>query len=683
MKIGKLWMGIPLIIMVLTVLFAVTLTSCDQPMEDDLLIGTWQKDEGSTVVEFTRDKKMKIGSTIYYYTTSSSTSGTKLSVKRQESDTALLGESTYTFPNDNKLSIAKRIDKLLQGDYNRVGGSTTVDPGEEDKTLEMPVANPNGGEKNVGESFSVTLTAETGAIIYYTLDGTTPTTSSSQYATAITISSTTAKTITIKAYATKTGYVESDVLSVDFIFKALELSTVATPTANPNGGNYSTTDSPTVTLTSATTGAIIYYTIDGNVPTVLAGTQYTGPIPITSTTPATITIKAIAAKDGMTTSGMFTSAGYVFTAPPVASVDTPTATPSSGNYYPGDTVTVTLATTTSGATIYYTTDGTTPTSSSTQYSQGAQISITSSTAATKTLKAIAIKDGASSNVLTATYVFGGSAKTVTTNADSGTGSLRALITTGAVDGDIIRVDTSITTIELNSEISIGKNITIEGNGVILKPSGTFPATGNSLLAVSSGKVVTIRRVHFKSGKDSDTGTAGKGSGIYNRGVLTVESCIFTINNAVQGGAIYNSENSTTAKGCTFYTNTATNSGGAIFINAGTLTLTGNLFYGNTAPANKGPTVYRQGGTVTSGGYNVSDTTLVEVSSGSWTPQATDKKFSDLGITDSPFVDPANDNYAPKVISALQIMPSTAISNFPTTDFNGRERVWPGNPGAVK
>lgn len=82
---------------------------------------------------------------------------------------------------------------------------------------------------------------------------------------------------------------------------------------------------------------------------------------------------------------------------PKTKVNTPTANPVSGTTF-ADTQEVTLACATDGASIYYTVDGTEPTTSSTEYT--APIELT----ATTTIKAIAVKtDLTNSDVLIATY----------------------------------------------------------------------------------------------------------------------------------------------------------------------------------------------------------------------------------------------------------------------------------------
>ncbi len=67
----------------------------------------------------------------------------------------------------------------------------------------------------------------------------------------------------------------------------LTLGTAATPTFSPVGGSYTTAQN--VTLKCATKGAVIYFTLDGTVPTT-ASAVYAAPIPVSATT----TINAIA-----------------------------------------------------------------------------------------------------------------------------------------------------------------------------------------------------------------------------------------------------------------------------------------------------------------------------------------------------------------------------------------------------
>jgi Domain of unknown function (DUF1929)/Chitobiase/beta-hexosaminidase C-terminal domain/Bacterial lectin/PKD domain len=167
--------------------------------------------------------------------------------------------------------------------------------------------------------------------------------------------------------------------------------TVATPTFNPGTGTYLGTQ--TVTLSDSTSGATIFYTLDGSQPGTSAGgstQQYSGPLTVSSTE----TIKALATASGMTTSAT-ASATYTIE----SQVATPTFSPAAGSYSSAQTVSI--STTTSGATIYYTTNGTTPTTSSTVYSGPITVS------ATETLKAIATKSGFfNSNVGTAAYTIG-------------------------------------------------------------------------------------------------------------------------------------------------------------------------------------------------------------------------------------------------------------------------------------
>ncbi|ALS99737.1 chitobiase/beta-hexosaminidase C-terminal domain-containing protein [Lacimicrobium alkaliphilum] len=145
-----------------------------------------------------------------------------------------------------------------------------------------------------------------------------------------------------------TGNITS-ICSVSASFSAL--SRVGKPIINPTSGTY--TGSKTIEISSATAGANIYFTTNGANPTT-SSSQYTAPIVITTNT----TLKAKAFKSGLTSSSIATEE---YTIRP----HQPSVNPNGGEFV--GSATVTLSTSTEGATLYYTTDGTTPTVSSTEY----------------------------------------------------------------------------------------------------------------------------------------------------------------------------------------------------------------------------------------------------------------------------------------------------------------------------
>jgi hypothetical protein len=129
------------------------------------------------------------------------------------------------------------------------------------------------------------------------------------------------------------------------------VSVVATPTFNTAGGPL--TQQVSVEIATITVGAEILYTLDGTDPQDPSSTPalYVAGNPIIVTTP--LTIRAFARKIGMTNSA---TSEVVFLANSERVV-TPVISPVAGVYASSQLITITS---TPGATIYYTTDGTEP-----------------------------------------------------------------------------------------------------------------------------------------------------------------------------------------------------------------------------------------------------------------------------------------------------------------------------------
>ena len=150
-----------------------------------------------------------------------------------------------------------------------------------------PIASPAGGV-DIGTTVTLSSTTES-ASIYYTIDGSTPTTSSHLYSVPLLI----IEDLTLKAIAVKDEMADSEVMSEVYTFTHSEQ--VATPVASPDGGTYDSAQF--VDLSTTTDGADIYYTADGSTPTT-SSNLYTASILVLEN----ITIKAIAVKEGMTDS---------------------------------------------------------------------------------------------------------------------------------------------------------------------------------------------------------------------------------------------------------------------------------------------------------------------------------------------------------------------------------------------
>jgi len=327
-----------------------------------------------------------------------------------------------------------------------------------------PQFSPVPGNYNTFQNVTLSTTTS-GATIRYTTNGSTPShINGTVYSGAIAVNAST----TIKAIAYLTGKTDSDIATGIYNITLLK---VATPTFSPVSGTYNTYQS--VALSSSTSGATIKYTTDGSAPSQTNGTAYSTAIPIQSTT----TLKAIAYKVGMTDSDVGSS---IYTIQ-LLTVATPTFSVAAGTY--NATQSVSITTTTSGALVYYTTDGSTPTTSSTLYS-GA-VSVTANT----TLNAIAVKSGMNNSLTASTVYVINCAIPVLTPATGTYNSVQTVSMSTTTSGATIYYTTDGTTTPTAASAQYSTPITV-GSNITLKAVAIKTNMGNSGV-VSQGYVILI------------------------------------------------------------------------------------------------------------------------------------------------------------------------------------------------
>jgi sugar lactone lactonase YvrE len=124
--------------------------------------------------------------------------------------------------------------------------------------------------------------SEPGATIYYTTDGTTPTTKSTRYTGPIQLS----KTATVIAFASALGRPSSYAVEGQY-------DELPAPVISPNGGRFP--GSHTVTITESNPYALVLYTIDGSTPNDLTSYDYVAPFTVKNS----LTVKAVALLGGV------------------------------------------------------------------------------------------------------------------------------------------------------------------------------------------------------------------------------------------------------------------------------------------------------------------------------------------------------------------------------------------------
>lgn len=245
---------------------------------------------------------------------------------------------------------------------------------------------PVAGDYSTFPQTVVIYTSTLSAYMRWTNDGTTPTAGANGHGTLISsyqgsIQVQANQTIRVIAYKPTGGLPPSQVSTGYFH----QVTKVATPTFNPPAGQYNANEYPkNITLNCTTTGAELHYTKDGSTPN--QNSPFVSPGQVVSVM-AGQTLKVIGYKSGMEQSTM-ASAAYTV----LGACADPTFNPEGGAFNI-TTVNVILNCATSGASISYTVDNSTPTPThGTIVSAGTQIGLWIPLAGV-TLKAMAFKTG--------------------------------------------------------------------------------------------------------------------------------------------------------------------------------------------------------------------------------------------------------------------------------------------------
>ena len=224
----------------------------------------------------------------------------------------------YSFDDDdNNDGYSPNTDLALDSSGNIYGGSLggvnadgAVFELTSPTTVEIPQISPASGTYILPQSVKIT-DPTAGATIYYTTNGTTPTTGSTKYTGAFTV----AATETVEAIAVAAGFSNSPVATAKYVITP----PAATPTFSPVAGTYATTQQ--VKISDATGNATIYYATNAT-PTT-SSTKYTVPI----TVAASETLEAVAIAPGYSISNVGTAAYTIQTA-----TATPSISPAAGAY---------------------------------------------------------------------------------------------------------------------------------------------------------------------------------------------------------------------------------------------------------------------------------------------------------------------------------------------------------------
>ena len=413
-----------------------------------------------------------------------------------------------------------------------------------------PTANPTAGTYSENQLVALTSSTE-GATIYYTTDGSEPTITggvpggtTAEYTAPIAVTGTEGQSITttIKAIAVKNGMQDSSVETFTYTIQIKDkLISITAPQAITvaNGTAYDAMNLP-ATVSIVTKGN----TVSSAPVTWNTTTPASGSYDPAVLTQQTVTLNGtVDCPDSIDANGVSLTTTITITISAAGIVGAPTANPTAGTYTENQSVTLTSST--EGATIYYTTDGSEPTitggvpgGTTAEYTAPILVTGTEGQSITTTIKAIAVKNGMQdSSVETFTYTIQipVAKYTVTVTNGSGTGQYAqgetVTITAGAAPSGQQFKEWEVVsgTITLASSTSETTTFTMPAEAVSVKANyEAIPVTGYTITATAgaNGSISPSGNVTITEG-GSQTFTISASSG-YEIDTLTVDNVAVTV-----------------------------------------------------------------------------------------------------------------------------------------------------------
>ena len=332
----------------------------------------WWNKSGSKELRFYKNSSFEISVPIGYSITKIElTATTPANFKNSDETVGTYANGVWTGSSE-KVSISCTITKSntpitkIVVTYTKNGGGSNVTA----PTLSLE-------EGTYTSSQTLTISADEGCNIYYTEDGTTPTAESTKYENSITID----KTMTIKAIAIDAEGNKSSVVTRIYTIVPPEFSFSVSEATVTIGEDFT---APTLTNTYEEQN-VTYSSSEETVATVDAEGK------VTPLSAGTTTITATLASDNTVTASYTLTVKEAGLKTMTLSID-----PAAGTYPAAPTVTLTSSF--DEAKIYYTTNGTEPTTESAEYTAAIPVTISGTT-----VKALAVAEGYDNATIEAAY----------------------------------------------------------------------------------------------------------------------------------------------------------------------------------------------------------------------------------------------------------------------------------------